>query len=242
MSFQVALREIGCGGFIAEFPHQTASDCGDRTAADPLSYDVRKPIKDWHPPLSLWRCGNFGRKKDKPKQYCPNFVDDDYGFEHASTRCLTCRKRDRKYKETSWASLMVKDARSADKRRLQLCDEKRKFVCIDWNRYITKEYLLSVYDMCKGMCWWCGVKMDTKKRQSSHGLTVDRLNDQPHYIGSCALACLACNANSWRQPNKVSFFKDLPSLTSDKLRFYQTYYTGWARFQRLRLALDSQHR
>ena len=231
-----------CRGFIAINPLQIASDNSKKTAAVTPLFNVRKPIKDWHPPQRLWRCGNFGRKKGKARQYCPNVVDDEYGLKNASSRCLPCRTRARNCKEKHWGSCMVRDSRSADKCRLQLSDEKRKFVCIDWNRYITKEYLLSVYNMCKGMCWWCGVKMDTKNRRALNGLTVDRLNDRPHYIGSCTLACYSCNSKSWRDPNKNSFFKDLSNLMSDKLRFFQMYYRGWARFQKLRLALDSQPR
>ena len=248
MSFEAAIKGIGCGGFITELLHQNPSVNSKLTAAVPLSFnvrnpiDVRKPIEDWHPVLPLWRCGNFGQKRGKPRQYCPNFVDDDYGLEHASSRCLPCRQRGRKNKIKNWPSLMVKDSRRADKCRLQLCDEKRKFVCIDWNKYITKEYLLSVYEMVKGKCWWCGVKMDTKNRRALNGLTVDRLDDRPHYIGSCTLACSSCNSTSWREPNKKSFFMDQSSLQRCKLRFFRMYYTGWERFQKLHFGSDSRPR
>ena len=225
------------GGLIAINPHQILSEKTDPTAAVQV---VSIPVKDWHPPIVLWKCGNFGTRAGK-RRYCCHYVEDEHGLKNALSRCLRCRKKDRRYKKKNWATQMVKDARSADKLRTKKPKDLRPFEEIDWDRFITKEYVEKMYKMCRGLCWWCGVKMNKEKRQSSTGLTIERLTNQPHYKNTCVVSCMKCNRTSWRMNELESFFTGPPSPTSDKLHSFQTYLKSWERYQQLLPELDFQH-
>ena len=127
MTIEGDINSEHCGGFIAIKPLQTASENRDQTAAVSVN---RQPIIDWEPPMALWYCGNFGKRNGK-KRYCCHKVDDPYGLKNASSRCLKCRQYAYKTKRKCWASLMVKDARRADKKRVEKPEERRPFDKID---------------------------------------------------------------------------------------------------------------
>ena len=227
-----------CDGFYAIIPLQTASQKEDQTVA--VTVKSRKPVKDWQPPMKLWYCGNFGQKKGKPRQYCSHQVNDDYGLRNASSRCLMCRERGRILKERHWASTMIRDARSGDKKRLAKPEDRRPFTEIDWDRYITKAHVMKLYKISRGLCWWCGIHMNKRRRDTPNGLTIDRLTDQPHYINTCVLSCSRCNCTSWRKDRLTSYFMGRPSGTLDKLLVFQTYLLWWELNQRVLLELDFQ--
>ena len=237
MTIEGKINSLNCCGFIATKPLQIPSEKSDQTAAVSVN---RQPIVDWHPPMKLWYCGNFGKRNGK-KRYCCHKVDDPYGLKNASSRCLKCRQYAYKTKRKCWASLMVKDARRADKLRTKKPKDRRKFETVNWDRFITKEYVLKVYKLCRGLCWWCGIKLNKDKRNAPDGLTIERLTDQPHYRNECVVSCFKCNCGSWRKNQLTSYFTGPPSQTSDKLQIFRKYLLSWERHQRLLLELGSLH-
>ena len=237
MTIEGEINSENCGGFIAIKPLQTASEKRDQTAAVSVN---RQPIIDWQPPMALWYCGNFGKRNGK-RRYCCHKVDDAYGLKNASSRCLKCREYSKYSKHKNWAATMVKDARRADKVRLAKPKERRKFDTVNWSRFITKEYVLKVYKLCRGLCWWCGIKLNKNKRNAPDGLTIERLTDQPHYKNECVVSCFKCNCCSWRKNQLESYFTGPPSQTSDKLQTFRKYLLSWERHQRLLLELGSLH-
>jgi len=238
MTKEGKINSDSCGGLIAINPLQIPSQKSEMTAAVSVK---RKPTKNWHPPMVLWYCGNFGQKKGKPRQYCSHKVNDELGIKNVRSRCLMCRQFGRKSKQKHWDSLMIKDARNSDRKRLLWPEKKRPFNKIDWDRYITREYIRKVYKVCRGLCWWCGIYMNKEERKRTDGLTIERLTNQPHYINTCVVSCYTCNRKSWRKNKLTSYFTGRPSQTSDKLQTFQKYLLSWELHRKLLLELDSRH-
>lgn len=237
MTIEGEINNDRCGGFIAINPHQNPSKKREPTAAVSVN---RQPIVDWHPPMAYWYCGNFGTRDGK-RRYCRHKVDDTYGIKNALSRCLKCRNYSKFSKHKNWAATTIRDARRSDKVRLAKPEERRPFNNIDWDRFITKEYVLRMFKLCRGLCWWCGVKLNKDKRNAPDGLTIDRLTNNPHYINECVVSCFQCNCQSWRKDNLESYFTGLPNPKSDKLHSFQKYLLSWERHQKLLLELDSLH-
>ena len=89
---------------------------------------------------------------------------------------------------------MVNLSASADKTRF-----KPDFDYRSHPRYITSDYLKQLRVDQDDQCYFCDRKMDPVNRQKDEGLTVERLNDEPHWKDSCVLSCMWCNRRSWRK-------------------------------------------
>lgn len=191
-----------CAGLISNLPLQISIKKGDQPAAVQCNLPKksvhppdRTPIKNWHPPLPLWKCNWCGTRNGKKRYTCNNFVTDEKGLRVGIGKCVRCRQYYIRDKKKHWQNRMVVCARISDRKRLR----QGKFTTIDWDRFITKDHMQQVYDACRKRCWWCGIWVRKFDRKHQEGLTVDRLTNGPHYLRECAIACFRCNRQSWRK-------------------------------------------
>ena len=113
--------------------------------------------------------------------------------------CKPCVNRSSKWQVDNWPQVCVKFSKIADHNKMRLWNE---------DEYVTVEFLLAQYDKQEGYCFYRHpegpLKMQTRCRQASDGLTIERLNnDLPHTKENCVLSCFDCNVrrrNAFKEP------------------------------------------
>ena len=124
--------------------------------------------------LSVWckKC-----KRERQKQFCRDFY-----------------KRYGTYKYDRCYRVMVNQSAFVDKRKFAPDYDYRSSP-----RYITSDSLKAMRQAQKNRCYFCDKVMNSKCRKGDDGLTIERLDDGPHWADTCVMSCLGCNRRSWRE-------------------------------------------
>ena len=129
-----------------------------------------------------------GGNKSKLRNWC---------YECKHLRKLGQYKRFREangaYKHDAMEQIMVHNSSLSDKSRAGEPYDFRK----DPN-YIKVSDIKCLRVEQNDKCYFCNIPMNTSKRNKSDGMTIERLDEGPHWASRCVLSCGGCNRRSWR--------------------------------------------
>ena len=136
-------------------------------------------------------------------------------------------KKQGTYKQDAAEHNMVNVSAHTDKERFKAAAD---YDYRSHPRYITSDYLKQLRVDQDDQCYFCDRKMNTVNRQKDDGLTVERLNDEPHWKDTCVLSCMWCNRRSWREkwsPFPLKLGKILGHKTDGGYLLGQEFGTKW---------------
>ena len=109
-------------------------------------------------------------------------------------QCRAFYRENGAYKNDCVYRSMVNVSANSDKGKFQPDYDYRSHT-----RYITTEDLKKMRRGQRNKCWFCDCKMNSESRKGNDGLTIERLDDGPHWSDTCVMSCLWCNRRSWRE-------------------------------------------